>query len=148
MITTATVIETPLLRAKEIYPKDTVLERVLGEKSYALYDQMVKMSSNEYGLTQNWYYYRDQKTWLCKVLFKKKNIYWISVWDKYFKITFYFTDRYAKEFLETEGICQEYKDLLAATAPVGKLIPLVITIENEQQIENLKDIIEFKKNIK
>ncbi|PKP08994.1 MAG: hypothetical protein CVU09_13085 [Bacteroidetes bacterium HGW-Bacteroidetes-4] len=36
-----------------------------------------------------WRYYNDGKAWLCKVSYKKKTVFWLSVWEAYFKVAFY-----------------------------------------------------------
>jgi hypothetical protein len=36
-----------------------------------------------------WRYYNDGKAWLCKVSYKKKTVFWLSVWEACFKVAFY-----------------------------------------------------------
>ena len=41
-----------------------------------------------------WRYYNDGKAWLCKVVNKKKTVFWLSIWEHYFKTSFYFTEKH------------------------------------------------------
>lgn len=44
----------------------------------------------------------DGKAWLCKVVFKKKTGFWLSVWDGFFKAGFYFVERHCPGIHELE----------------------------------------------
>ena len=114
-------MEAPLLKDPAISPTKKVLENVLG-KSYAAYEELINTIQAD-NLLPSWNYYNDGKAWLCKVQFKKKTIFWLSVWDKYFKMGFYFTEKNCKGIFEMEideGIKKDFKE----HKPVGKLLPL------------------------
>lgn len=81
----------PILNDKYIEPTPDVLKDAMGD-TYANYLSLLEIVS-KYGITPQWQYYNDGKSWLCKMLHKKKNIFWFSVWADCFKTTFYFTDK-------------------------------------------------------
>jgi hypothetical protein len=140
-------VETPLLRAKEIFPTNAVIESVLGEESFPIYENLINTAIQEHGLFLDWYYYKDQKTWLCKVLHKKKNVFWVSIWDKFFKITFYFTEKHFSEF-EQLDVKEDLKFQLRRSLPIGKLIPLVIKVTEVEQLKDILTIVVYKKSLK
>lgn len=37
-------------------------------------------------LSATWNFYKDGKSWLCKVQHKKKTVLWLSVWEDCFKL--------------------------------------------------------------
>lgn len=81
-------METQLLRDQHIFPSTEVLKNALKE-SYGVYEELIQTITNtQYGLTIEWNYYKDGKAWLCKVQYKKKTIFWLSVWDQFFKKEF------------------------------------------------------------
>ena len=84
-------MDTQLLRNKELYPTEEVLQKVLMDSIQA-YNQLVTTIA-ELQAEMIWRYYNDGKSWLCKVQHKNKTIFWLSVWDGYFKTTFYFTEK-------------------------------------------------------
>jgi hypothetical protein len=84
-------METMVLKQPSISPTKKVLENALG-KSYAAYEELVNTITGD-GLTSQWKYYNDGKAWLCKVQYKNKTVFWLSVWDRYFKMGFYFTEK-------------------------------------------------------
>lgn len=85
-------METILLRDKEQYPAGEILMNALSD-SYASFSELMAMiAGTEYRLAPEWNYYNDGKAWLCKVVYKKKTVFWLSVWDGYFQAAFYFTE--------------------------------------------------------
>jgi len=140
-------METQLLKDPAIYPSDEVLENVLGP-SYPVFKELTRRISDvEFRLTIEWRYYMDGKAWLCKVIYKKKTIFWLSAWDKYFKITFYFTEKTKSGVLELD-IKEEVKEIINNSKLIGKLIPLTINVHKKGQIQDILGIIEYKKSHK
>lgn len=140
-------METPLLREKDILPGKEILAKVLRE-SYSAYEVMLeKISDPRYALTTTWNYYNDGKAWLCKVSFKKKTVFWLSVWDGYFKAGFYFVERHCPGILELD-IDDNIKKEFMERKPIGKLIPLTLTISRSEQIADLLKVVEYKKSLK
>ncbi|HAM99908.1 MAG TPA: hypothetical protein DCQ26_15000 [Marinilabiliales bacterium] len=140
-------METPVLREKDIFPSKEVLEIALGDSYLAFEELIQKVTDTQYGLEPVWNYYNDGKAWLCKVCYKKKTIFWLSVWDKYFKTGFYFTEKTGLGIKELE-IDNEIKESFNRNKPIGKLIPLTITISLKEQISDVLKVIEFKKSLK
>ena len=140
-------MEAPLLKDPAVSPTKKVLETVLG-KSYPAYEELMNaIESESYDLTPQWNYYNDGKAWLCKVQFKKKTIFWLSIWDKYFKMGFYFTEKNCKGIFELD-IDDSIKKEFKANKPIGKLLPLGFSINKKSQLKDALKIVEYKKNLK
>jgi hypothetical protein len=140
-------METVLLRDQQIPPTAEVLSESLGTV-YSVYEAMLEaVTSADFDLVVEWNYYKDGKAWLCKVSFKKKTIFWLSVWDKHFKVSFYFTEK-TKGEIETLDISDQIKKDFGQSKSVGKLIPLTLMIENEEQLPDLLKIVACKKRLK
>jgi hypothetical protein len=139
--------ETIPLRDKEIEPTDEVLEKALGKELFAIYQELIQIFADEFSLDLQWRFYKDGKSWLCKVVYKKKTVLWLSVWENYIKTGFYFTEKTRNGVLEL-GIDETIKETFSAAKPVGKLMPLIIDIDQQKQIEDLKRVIKYKKGLK
>lgn len=140
-------METQLLREKQILPTGEVLEDALG-KSYPVFEEMMEIiTSSPYGLEPQWNYYNDGKAWLCKVCFKKKTVFWLSVWDSYYKIGFYFTAKTGGA-IAALPIDELIKKEFVKHKPIGKLLPLAMNITHKDQIKDLLTLIEYKKSLK
>lgn len=135
-----------MLKDKEVYPHEEVLATVLKDH-FTLYKQLVKtISGPDWGLSAAWKYYHDGKSWLCKVSYKKKTVCWLSVWDGFFKISFYFTEKNAGGIAALE-LSEKIRKRWAQSKRTGRLIPLLIEVDPT----NLKDVLTlaaYKKSLK
>ena len=134
-------MENLILTDPMVNPDDAVLEETLG-KVYKMYQEFTA-KINEQKLVLEWNYYKDEKSWLCKVLNKKKNICWLSIWNTGFKLTFYFTEKTIEGVYKLD-INTEIKESAKTMKPVGKLRPLLILITNNKIMNDGLKIIEYK----
>ncbi|MDR1644202.1 MAG: DUF3788 domain-containing protein [Tannerellaceae bacterium] len=139
-------MDKPLLNEQTIFPSKEVLKGILAD-SYPVFEELSTILTNEHGLVLEWNYYNDGKRWLCKVLNKKKNLFWLSVWNKSFQASFYFTEKHLESFAALD-ISETLKEDLCRTKPIGKLLPLLLKIRTNEQLPDLLKIVEFKKNLK
>ena len=136
-----------LLTDKEIFPDQKVIKKELGE-IYSVYEKLLETITNsEYSLNPEWRYYDDGKSWLCKVTYKKKTVMWISLWEKYIKATFYFSEKNGLGINDLK-ISKKMKTSFFETRNIGKLKPLIISIGTENQINDVLEIIKYKKTLK
>jgi hypothetical protein len=132
-----------LLRDENVFPDEDVLKTVLGDL-YPVYREFIeKVTGEEYSLDIQWNYYKDGKSWLCKITKKKKTILWLSVWDGYFKTGFYFTEKSVEAILALE-IEKDLKETFLSTKPIGKLKPLVIDINSREQLKDALAVVVCK----
>ena len=140
--------ENLLLRDSEINPTNEVLEKALGKDIFQVYETLIKTITNvEFELKPEWNFYKDGKAWLCKVTYKNKTIFWLSIWEKCIKTGFYFTEKTRLGIFSLQinkTILQDFEK----TKTVGKLFPLVVEIDKKSQLEDLKEIIKYKKSLK
>lgn len=136
-----------LLRDPKVFPGPEVLKDSLKD-AYTIYEEfMSSITGLEYELAPEWRYYNDGKVWLCKVIYKKKTIFWLSVWDEFFKVSFYFTKVTSKGVTDLT-IRKSIKDKLISSKPVGKLIPLVVDVRKKEQLKDILKLVSYKKSLK
>ena len=140
-------METQLLRDSEIYPSQEVLKDLLGKVYDVLESFQTRVTQSDFALTFDWHYYKDGKSWLCKVCHKKKTIFWLSVWDGHFKTTFFFLERHL-EAIAALDISEQIKEDFCCTKPVGKLLPMLLSINKQEQLTDLLKVIALKKGLK
>jgi hypothetical protein len=136
----------PLLRDPEVKPDEKSLRSVLGEEGFVLYSRVLT-DIGSLGADFQWNYYKDGHAWLCKVVMKKKTLFWISVWDGYFKAGFYFTEKHVEAILDL-NIDTNIKEHFATAKPIGKLIPLTINVDSTAKIDDLILVAQFKSSLK
>ena len=135
---------TQLLREPEIFPAKKVLEHVLGDVYNVLEELETMLTQDDFALTFDWHYYKDSTSWLCKVSYKKKTVFWLSVWEGFFKTSFFFLERH----LEGLAALQLNENNFTIEKQWGKMIPLLFNINNKKQFSDLLKVIEFKKKAK
>ncbi len=133
------------LKNKEIFPTDEVLENILGESFTAFKCLNDVLLSHE--IILEWNFYKDGNAWLCKLLFKKKNLGWISVCERYFNVTCYFTEKHIEK-IEGSAISQSTKEIFYSAKPCGRLIPMTIPIHNSQLPKDVPIMLFLKKGLK
>jgi len=135
-----------LLRNPEQKPSDALFKSILDKP---IYDIMIKI--DQYiaaaGFALEWRYYKDGKAWLGKVSYQKKTLVWLSVWQKYVKAGFYFTEKTRPGVLDLD-FNDDIKSSFALTKPAGKLIPLNIDINDEERLRDFNIILSYKKNLR
>ena len=137
-------METQLLRIQEISPTKEVLKEVLGEV-YSVFEALeTQLTQSDLALTYDWQYYKDGKSWLCKVCYKKKTVFWLSVWDGFFKTSFFFLGRHL-DGIAALGIDDNSYSI---EKEWGKMIPLIFSINDKKQLPDLLKMIKFKKKSK
>ncbi len=137
--------KTMLLRDQAVAPSAEVLKNACGEL-YRVYSAVETLLSDE-SLEMQWRFYNDGKAWLCKVVFRKKTILWLSLWEDCIKTSFYFTEKTLPGVMDLD-IHPVIKEQTANAAHTGKLIPLLLEITNPEQLNDLKKIVQYKKEIK
>ena len=138
-------MEKQLLREPMEKPEGDVLKTALG-KNCARYMEFVREIESR-NLIIEWNYYNDGKSLLGKILNKKKNLCWLSVWDAGFKLTFYFTGKTFDGLRELD-IDGKIIDAAANGKMVGKLIPVIILASNKSKMNDGLKILEYKKSLK
>lgn len=94
-----------------------------------------------------WRYYKDGKSWLCKITQKNKNNCLDFTLGTFFKSRFYFTEK-SRSGLESLNIDTRIKASFSKTKPIRKLIPVILDLENVARLENFKKINNYKLSLK
>ena len=140
-------MERPLLNDKNEYPDDEVLAKHLGRAKLA-WDAFAAGVAARFGdASLEWRYYNDGKAWLCKVVRKKKTVCWVSVWDRFFKTTFYFTAKSDRD-IESLPIPSDAKDSYRAHESIGKLKPFTIEVRTKKALEVVFVLVKYKSGLK
>ncbi len=145
-----------LLRNSDIEPSSDIIANALGESSNAYTEFINELSRHDIHL--EWRYYNDGKAWLAKGLFKwtgvrggqkEKTIFWISIWDGFFKVTIYIPEKSRADVLSLP-IDDEIKLMISDSQQMGKLkyFPIVFDLYSDEMFEVVFLLADFKKSVK
>lgn len=142
-----------LLRNPDIQPSSDVIAKALGESNNAYTKFVGELASHDIHL--EWRYYNDGKAWLAKGLFKwtgvrggqkETTIFWLSIWDGFFKVTIYIPEKARADVLNLP-LDNEVKLMIADSKQMGKLkyFPLVFDLCSDEMFETIFPLVDFKK---
>ena len=144
-----------LLRDPDVEPTDDVIAKGLGASS-SVYAEFIE-GLKDYGVSlMDWRFYNDGKAWLSKGEYKwttprgankVKPIFWLSIWEGFFKVSFFFSADVQDE-LQNLPISRETKEIIKTAKPMGKtmrFMPVVIDVETEQQLADVYHLAQFRK---
>ncbi len=136
-------MEEPILKDPEQYPTDEVLGSCLGSRK-KLWDLFFETIGQDYpDFSEEWRYYKDGKSWLMKVVRKKKTVFWVSVVKGAFRITFYFTDK-VEDAINESDISDELKEQFKKGKRYNKIRGLTIVFKFKRDIKYAKTLIAIR----
>ncbi len=137
-----------------VEPTSEVLKNTLKESYHAYEELSAILTSEKYCLTMDWIFRKNilemgTQAWHCRVVYKKKTIFWLSAFDGYFRTTFFFLDRHIEGINElgtNEDSFQLGKEFWAV--PTIIFVPLYFDINSNEQFPDLLKIVEYRKEVK
>lgn len=140
-------MEQAVLTDKSQFPTQDIIEAHLGKSKHLWYTLFDYIHASHLDFTKQWRYYNDGKSWLLKITRKSKTIFWLSVFEGSFRITFYFTEK-AKESIQESHISDELKDMFLHGKKSARIKGITIRFKDERDIEYAKLLIDIKLSIK
>lgn len=132
---------------KEIVPTDDLIFRIIG-KNKDMWQSIMKYMQDHYEDSGGeWNYYNDGKRWLFKMVRKKKTIFWISVLENTFRVTFWFPDR-AEPVIEESDLPGSIKDEFRNAKKYGATRGITIEMSDTGDVDNVKKLIGIKVKMK
>ena len=122
---------------------DEFLAVALGD-SYTTWSEFIeKLPSCDIAL--EWRHYKDGG-WLAKAVHKKKTIFWGSVSEGFFTISFNFAEKpHLRAGVQELNISDDVKSNLVST-PKGKSFSIIINVSNQSQLSDIYELIDYKKS--
>jgi hypothetical protein len=137
----------PILTDKHEFPTEEIIYSHIGKAKNLWHSLFEYVHTNHSDFSEEWRYYNDGKSWLLKVSRKSKTVFWISILQGAFRMTFYLTDRAEQAVMESP-ISDELKEQFRTGKRYNKIRGLTITFENEKDVEYAKSMIELKLSIR
>lgn len=144
-----------LLRDAMISPTAEIIAEGLGPVN-AIYTKFIE-ELKQYGISlMDWRYYNDGKAWLSKGEYnwitprgvnKVKPIFWLSIWEKSFRVLFNFSEKMRAELLALP-LSVDTKEMIKNTEPNGKTmkyLPIIFDISSDKQLDDVYVLAQFRK---
>lgn len=144
-----------LLRDANIAPTAEIIADGLGAAN-AVYVKFIE-ELKKYSISlMDWRYYNDGKAWLSKGEYKwttargtnkVKPIFWLSIWEKAFRVAFLFSEKIRPELLSLP-ISEATKERINNTESNGKTmkyLSVIFDITDDSQLDDVYVLAQFRK---
>jgi hypothetical protein len=122
-----------------------MLSGALGQ-SYKYWEEIRNTLENQYGpLIEEWKYYSVSSGWTLKLLMKKRNLFFFTPYEKYFRLAFIFGDKAVSAVEKSDLPVKMVQELKSAKRYVeGR--GLRIEVKKKTNIKNVITLVAIKIN--
>jgi len=136
-------MESGVFTDKSIEPDNDRLLKVLAE-SGKFWEEIKQHIKEKHGnTTEEWKFYSAKYGWTLKTLLKKRNLFFFTPLDGYFRIGFVFGDK-AVATVEQSNLPDDIKTELKNARKYVEGRGLWIEVKNQENVENVKKLINIK----
>jgi hypothetical protein len=132
---------------KEIKPTEELVFSIIKEKKNLWHDLMNNVHENYPASSGDWHYYNDGKQWLFKMVLKKKTLFWLSLFEDTFRITFYFGDK-ALPVIEESNLPESIKNDFKTGKKYGAIRGITVLVNDESDVASIQKLIDIKSKMK
>jgi hypothetical protein len=140
-------MEKLILSDKNVVPDDKLLSTHLKEKMSLWLKLLSEVSHKFSNSSGSWNYYNDGKSWLFKMVQKKKTLFWAAMHEDTFRVTFYFGDK-AEPVLNDSDLPQSIKDDFKIAKRYGAIRAISRKIMNSEDLDIVFKLSEIKSKLK
>jgi len=132
---------------KEVKPTEELIFSIIKEKKNLWHELMNHVHENYPASSGDWHYYNDGKQWLFKLVLKKKTLFWLSLFEETFRVTFYFGDK-ALPVIEESDLPQSIKNDFKTGKKYGAIRGITVLVNDKSDVANIQKLIDIKSKMK
>lgn len=130
---------------KTIMPDNQMLASKLGA-SYKLWEKIKSPLTSNYGeLNEDWKFYGQKIGWTLKLLYKKRNLFFLTPYENYFQIAFVFGDK-AVAIIEKSDLPENIIDEIKNARKYAEGRGLRIAVKKQSDVKIVLKLTEIKIN--
>ncbi|MCX6335113.1 MAG: DUF3788 family protein [Bacteroidia bacterium] len=130
-----------------VKPDEKLIFSIIGGKKNLWQRLMGFMSENYKDSEGGWNYYNDGKRWLFKMVLKKKTIFWATILEGGFRITFYFGGK-AEPVIIASDLPDKAKQQFLTGPRYGKIRAITSLVNDMSDVNTIENIIAIKVKMK
>jgi len=136
-------MEPSVFTDKSNQPNKDLLSQVLGEKG-KFWDAIKQHIKEKHGdTTEEWKFYSAKYGWTLKTLLKKRNLFFFTPLNGYFRLGFVFGDK-AVAAVEKSDLPGDIINELNNARKYVEGRGIAIVVKNKEDVENVKKLIDIK----
>jgi len=133
-----------VLKDPGIIPDEDFIASHLGQNSILWNSLFDSLRSDYPELSGSWKYYSDVKSWLYKCVQSSKTVFWLSLIDGTFRVTFYFNAKNQNAVFEC-GIPEHFKKLFRETNENKKFKNMTVAVNSGTDVETVLTLVKVKR---
>ena len=130
------------LTDKFTQPREELIYKHIGDKEL-LWKQIMSYLHDHDDITETWRYYKDGKSWLLRIMKKKKTICWIRILEDTFRVAFYFAVRLEPDIMKSD-LSYKLKSDFENGKTFNKTREIYIDLQHADEVEEVKKLIDLK----
>jgi hypothetical protein len=132
-----------VFKTKETRPDEEMIRGTLGAH-YAHLEHLRQFLKDEIGeTTEEWKYYGKKLGWTLKTFLKKRNLFFIGMYEGYFNIVFVFGEKAVDRVMDSE-IDPSLKKELEEARKYAEGRGLSIKVDNPGCLDDIKKLVRIK----
>lgn len=139
--------EKVLFTDRDVPPTDESIFKHIGSKKKFWISIMTFISDNYKDMQGSWKYYNDGKRWLFRMVQKKKTIFWSSVFEGAFRITFYFGGK-AEPVITASDLPDEAKSQFLTGPRYGQIRAISMFVSTAEDVVTVEKLVKIKSKLK
>lgn len=125
-----------ILSDKNVVPTDDLIFSLIGDQKPVWLAVMNKTKLTFEDSAGEWNYYNDGKSWLFKMVRKKKTLFWIGLTDNTFRVTFWFSDK-AESLINESKLPENMKKEFSTAKKYGAVRGVSIVMDDMNDTDNV-----------
>jgi len=131
----------------DVKPDDQLIFSKIGGKM-KLWQAIMSFMSENYKESEGlWNYYNDGKQWLYKMVLKQKTVFWGTILDGEFRITFYFGGK-AEPVIVGSDLPDNAKQQFLTGPRYGKIRAVTIPVSEIEDVRTVEKLVAIKVKMK
>ena len=127
-----------------IVPDDAMIGKILGNYHPFWIDLFKRISLDYPDISGSWKYYKDVRSWLLRMMMKSKTIFWLSLEDDTFRVTFYFNAKNEHVVSGSSALPAEFKKLFRESSIGKKYKAMTVVVNKSGDIDAIMTLIGLK----
>jgi hypothetical protein len=132
---------------KELKPTEELIFSIIKDKKELWHSLMNHLNEMYPSSEADWHYYNDGKQWLFKAVQKKKTLFWLSLFEETFRVTFYFGDK-ALPLIEECDLPDSIKNDFKTGKKYGAIRGITVLVKEECDVTSIQKLIDIKSKLK
>jgi len=132
---------------KDVKPTEELIFSIIKNKKDLWHELMNHLHENYPASSGDWHYYNDGKQWLFKAVQKKKTLFWLSLFEESFRVTFYFGDK-ALPVIEESDMPENIKNDFRKGKKYGAVRGITIPVNEHSDVAIIQKLIDIKSKMK